>query len=247
MGYNQGFQINTPDAASISAVRIVAPGADTHANDMDQREMSLSFAAGPGGITATSPSGPTVAPPGYYMLFAGEQPGRAVARHLGAHRRRLRRARRTSTRPPGSPTPAPGAGRAPRRARRSSAKPPATIASAAKAKSIALKVTRKGGKLIVSFALPKGTFNGNVRLYQVTTAAKKAVTSAKAKATPKPKAKLKLVAQRKVAKAKGRVTAPLVLPKQVGRTPMRFQVQLALTGTGGLRIVGLRSLTARGR
>ena len=73
---------------------------------------------------------------------------------------RRRPARRAGSRPCACPAPCPGPVVV--------AKPPATIASVARAKSITLKVTRKGGKLIVSFALPKGTFNGNVRLYQVT-------------------------------------------------------------------------------
>src|SRR3989442_1233457 len=41
-GYGAGFQVQTPDAANITSVVLVCPGAPTHAFDMDQRLFSLS-------------------------------------------------------------------------------------------------------------------------------------------------------------------------------------------------------------
>ena len=44
-------------------------GATTHAFDMDQRYVGLSFTAGSGVLTVTGPPNGNIAPPGYYMLF----------------------------------------------------------------------------------------------------------------------------------------------------------------------------------
>jgi hypothetical protein len=44
-------------------------GAVTHAFDMDQRMVGMSFTAGSGSLTVTAPSNGNIAPPGYYMLF----------------------------------------------------------------------------------------------------------------------------------------------------------------------------------
>ena len=67
--YNGTFQIETPDAASITSVVLVRPGAPTHAFDMEQRLIELTFTAGAGVLTATAPPNGNIAPPGYYMLF----------------------------------------------------------------------------------------------------------------------------------------------------------------------------------
>ena len=69
VGYGSDFQVTTPDAASIASVALVRNGADTHAFDMDQRMVSLSFTRGNGTLTVTSPPNANIAPPGYYMLF----------------------------------------------------------------------------------------------------------------------------------------------------------------------------------
>jgi hypothetical protein len=42
---------------------------------MDQRELALSFTAGSGALTVTSPPNGNIAPPGYYMLFLLNQAG----------------------------------------------------------------------------------------------------------------------------------------------------------------------------
>src|SRR5262249_61810910 len=69
IGYGNTFQIFTPDAESIGSVVLIRPGAPTHAFDMDQRMVKMSFTSGSGMLTATAPPNGNVAPPGYYMLF----------------------------------------------------------------------------------------------------------------------------------------------------------------------------------
>jgi galactose oxidase-like protein len=69
-GYAAPFRVETPDAASITRAVLVRPGAVTHTTDMDQRLIQLQVAARDGGsLTLQGPGGPSLAPPGYYMLF----------------------------------------------------------------------------------------------------------------------------------------------------------------------------------
>jgi Domain of unknown function (DUF1929) len=49
---------------------LMRPGATTHAVDMEQRSIELARRAGEAGVVLTSPPDPSVAPPGWYMLFA---------------------------------------------------------------------------------------------------------------------------------------------------------------------------------
>ena len=69
IGYGAGFQIQTPNAANISSVVLIRAGSPTHAFDMDQRLVGLSFTAGSGVLNATAPPNGSIAPPGYYLLF----------------------------------------------------------------------------------------------------------------------------------------------------------------------------------
>ena len=69
IGYGSNFQIQTPSAANISSAVLVRPGSPTHAFDMDQRLVGLSFTVGNGVLNATTPPNSSIAPPGYYMLF----------------------------------------------------------------------------------------------------------------------------------------------------------------------------------
>jgi hypothetical protein len=69
VGYGTTFQVQTPDAASISSVVLMKNGSVTHAFDMDQRMVGLTFTAGSGLLTVTGPPNGNIAPPGYYMLF----------------------------------------------------------------------------------------------------------------------------------------------------------------------------------
>ena len=63
------FTVSTANAASISQVVLVRPGSSTHAFDMDQRLVGMSFTTGSGSLTVTAPPNSKIAPPGYYMLF----------------------------------------------------------------------------------------------------------------------------------------------------------------------------------
>ena len=79
----QNFSLST-DAAHISSVLLVAPGATTHANDMHQRAVKLKT-SGTGGrdLTVSVPEQAGVLPPGYYMLFAVDNHGvPSVARFI---------------------------------------------------------------------------------------------------------------------------------------------------------------------
>ena len=69
VSYNSPFVVQTPDAADIASVVLVRPGAPTHAFDMEQRLVGLSFTAGSGVLNVTAPPNGNIAPPGYYMLF----------------------------------------------------------------------------------------------------------------------------------------------------------------------------------
>jgi hypothetical protein len=83
LAYATNFAITTPDAASITRVALIKPGATTHANDSDQRYVDLSFTIGSGQITAMAPASGNYAPPGYYMLVIVNSSGvPSVARML---------------------------------------------------------------------------------------------------------------------------------------------------------------------
>ena len=75
VGYGDTFQVQTPDAANITSVVLVRPGAPTHAFDMDQRLVGLSFTPGSGVLNVTAPPNGNIAPPGYYMLFMLDSAG----------------------------------------------------------------------------------------------------------------------------------------------------------------------------
>ena len=69
IGYAGSFQVQTPNAANISSVVLIRAGSTTHAFDMDQRLVGLTFTVGSGVLTVTGPPNANIAPPGYYMLF----------------------------------------------------------------------------------------------------------------------------------------------------------------------------------
>jgi hypothetical protein len=73
--YGAQFQISTANAASIRKVALLRLGAVTHDVNMEQRYVPLSFSAGSGQLTATSPQNVNVAPPGVYMLFIIDDAG----------------------------------------------------------------------------------------------------------------------------------------------------------------------------
>ena len=84
VGYGAAFQVQTPNAAGIASVVLVRPGAPTHAFDMEQRLVGLSYTVGSGVLNVTSPPNGNIAPPGYYMLFVLNTAGvPSVARFVG--------------------------------------------------------------------------------------------------------------------------------------------------------------------
>jgi hypothetical protein len=75
LSFNDHFGIGSPD--QVSRAVLMAPGATTHGDDMNQREVELQVSnTVPGaGINVISPPSGNVAPPGYYMLFLLNQQG----------------------------------------------------------------------------------------------------------------------------------------------------------------------------
>jgi hypothetical protein len=68
VNYGKPFVAGTPD--DVAGAVLVAPGADTHANDMSQRLVRLAPPQKvPGGVNLVAPGSANLAPPGYYMLF----------------------------------------------------------------------------------------------------------------------------------------------------------------------------------
>jgi hypothetical protein len=63
------------DPSRISRVTLLRPAAVTHAVDMDQRSIELRVTAGANGLRVTAPRDGTLAPPGYYMLYAIDDAG----------------------------------------------------------------------------------------------------------------------------------------------------------------------------
>lgn len=65
-----GIDVSLP----ITGIRLIRLGSVTHATDMDQRSVGLTFTPGqPNGTnpyTVNAPANANIAPPGYYMLFA---------------------------------------------------------------------------------------------------------------------------------------------------------------------------------
>ena len=70
------FPIESPNAGDIRKVVLLRPGCITHHTDPNQRLVELTFAADGGGrLSVTMEADPTVAPPGYYMLFIVDRDG----------------------------------------------------------------------------------------------------------------------------------------------------------------------------
>src|SRR5262249_34870013 len=73
--YGASISVATPNAASIASVSLIKLGSMTHAINMDQRYVPLTFSQGAGGLNVTLPANANLAPPGYYMLFIVDSNG----------------------------------------------------------------------------------------------------------------------------------------------------------------------------
>jgi hypothetical protein len=69
ISYSSTFTVGTPDGASITSISLIRVGAVTHAFNMDQRFMQLSYTQTIGGLRVAAPGSAAIAPPGYYLLF----------------------------------------------------------------------------------------------------------------------------------------------------------------------------------
>ncbi len=70
VAYGSAVAVSTPDASNISSIALIRAGAVTHAFDMDQRMVGLSFTdQGNGTLLVNAPANGNLAPPGYYLLF----------------------------------------------------------------------------------------------------------------------------------------------------------------------------------
>jgi hypothetical protein len=67
VGLGTKFTINA--TTTIQKVVLIAPGATTHANDMNQRYVELAISRKKNQAEATIPASPNIVPRGYYMLF----------------------------------------------------------------------------------------------------------------------------------------------------------------------------------
>ncbi len=68
--YGESFAVTSSQAANITSMVLIRIGAATHAQDMQQRYVPLTFTLGAANrLDVLAPSQPNIAPPGYYMLF----------------------------------------------------------------------------------------------------------------------------------------------------------------------------------
>jgi hypothetical protein len=69
IGYGGTLTVQTPDASRIASVALIKLGSVTHAFNMDQRYVPLSFTSSSGNLSVQTPANGNLAPPGHYMLF----------------------------------------------------------------------------------------------------------------------------------------------------------------------------------
>lgn len=82
IAYGGEFFIETPNAVDIRKVALMRPGAPTHHTDSEQRYVALAFSPVPGTnrLRVVVPGDPSVAPPGYYMLWIVDRNDRPCQR-----------------------------------------------------------------------------------------------------------------------------------------------------------------------
>ena len=70
INYGAGFAISTPNAADITEVILLRPGAVTHGYNMSQRGIECVISGGGAAtVNAVAPPSAVLAPPGWYLLF----------------------------------------------------------------------------------------------------------------------------------------------------------------------------------
>ena len=69
------FTVDSPDAADIASVALIANGSVTHSTDMNQFYTELPFTAANGQLSVTVPQNGNQVPPGHYMLFIVDSTG----------------------------------------------------------------------------------------------------------------------------------------------------------------------------
>jgi galactose oxidase len=67
--YGQSFFVGNSNPTTITRVTWIRVGSVTHAFDMNQRFVELSFVRTTEGLTVKAPANPNLAPPGHYLLF----------------------------------------------------------------------------------------------------------------------------------------------------------------------------------
>ena len=74
LSYGQNFTVQTPDAGQIATVSLIRFGAVTHAFNVGQRFLPLSFTAGSGSLTVTAPANPSPAnpSPANFLSYSGD-------------------------------------------------------------------------------------------------------------------------------------------------------------------------------
>jgi hypothetical protein len=82
LAYGRGFQITSPEAASVRRVALMRPGSVTHHTDSEQRHVPLDFIHEPGTnrLHVAPVADATVAPPGPYMVWIVDDQGRPCVR-----------------------------------------------------------------------------------------------------------------------------------------------------------------------
>lgn len=76
LGYGVTVTVHSPEAADIASVVLMRLGSTTHHTDTEQRYVPMNFASIDHKVLAVPPPDPSVAPPGYYMLFLVDDDGR---------------------------------------------------------------------------------------------------------------------------------------------------------------------------
>ena len=67
--YGSTFFVGTPSPSAVASVTLLRISAATHAFNMDQRFLRLSFSQAAGGVNVQAPANANLAPPGYYVLY----------------------------------------------------------------------------------------------------------------------------------------------------------------------------------